>query len=241
MAQPVRLAEGVWRIPTFGASIVNSYAFEEADGTVTLVDAGIKGRGPKRIVEGLAAIGKSPDQVRRILLTHAHFDHGGGAAGIVGRTGAPLSAHDVEAPYLRRGRTPSYAGRNPIGRLLAARPMKLQVVDVSSTFRDSDVLDVAGGLQVLHTPGHTPGHCSFLHRPSGLLITGDSIFNWRDRMTWSYAFFCTDPNMARDTAERLGDAEYEIVAFTHGREIRDKAREQVRDFLRRKRQNRAPG
>jgi len=50
MAQPVELARGVWRIPTFGASVINSYAFEEADGSVTLVDTGIRKRGPRRIV-----------------------------------------------------------------------------------------------------------------------------------------------------------------------------------------------
>lgn len=234
MAPPVQLAAGVWRLPTFGASIVNSYLFEEADGSLTLVDTGIKGRGPKRIVEGLAALGKRPDQVRRILLTHAHFDHGGGAAGTVERTGASLSLHEIEAPYLQRGRAPSYAGGNPLWRLLAARPMKIQVVDAASTFRDGDVLDVAGTMRVLHTPGHTPGHCSFLHEPTGILITGDSIFNWRDRMSWPYAMFCTDPNLAKDTADRLGEAEYEIVAFTHGPEIRHNARESVREFLRRK-------
>jgi glyoxylase-like metal-dependent hydrolase (beta-lactamase superfamily II) len=76
------------------------------------------------------------------------------------------------------------------------------------------------------------GHCSFLHEPSGVLITGDSLFNWFDRMRWSYQLFCTDFPLAKQTAERLGEADYEVVAFTHGREIRDAAREKVRTFLR---------
>ena len=238
MAQPVMLAAGVWRLPTFGASIVNSFVFEEADGSVTVVDTGVKGRGPKRIVEGLAALGKRPDQVSRVLLTHAHFDHAGGAAGVVKRTGAALAAHDVEAPYLHRGVCPSYAGPKLLGRLLNVRKQRLQVVDASTTFRDGELIDVAGGLRVLHTPGHTPGHCSFLHEPTGVLITGDSLFNWRDKMSWSFAYFCTDPDMAQDTADRLGDADYEIAAFTHGPEIRDNAREQVRSFLQRNRRAR---
>jgi glyoxylase-like metal-dependent hydrolase (beta-lactamase superfamily II) len=235
MAQPVLLAAGVWRIPTVGGSLVNSYLFEDPDGGLTLVDTGLKGRGPKRILEGLSALGKRPDQVRRILLTHSHFDHGGGARGVVEQTRAPLATHEIEAPYLSRGRPPSYAGTKPLLRLLNMRPPKVEMVDASSTFRDGDVLEVGGGsLRVLHTPGHTPGHCAFLHQPTGVLITGDSIFNWRNRMTWSIAAFCSDPDMNKDTADRLGDAAYEIAAFTHGPEIRDNARESIRDFLRRK-------
>jgi glyoxylase-like metal-dependent hydrolase (beta-lactamase superfamily II) len=113
------------------------------------------------------------------------------------------------------------------------RRPRLEVADVASTFSDNQLLDVAGGLRVLHTPGHTMGHCSFLHEPTGVLITGDSLFNFLDRMTWSYAFFCTDFPLSKQTAERLGDADYEVAAFTHGPEIRRDAREKIRDFLRR--------
>jgi glyoxylase-like metal-dependent hydrolase (beta-lactamase superfamily II) len=234
MAGPVQLASGVWRIPTIGANLVNSFAFEEADGTLTLVDTGSKGSGPKRVVAGLASLGKRPDQVRRILLTHAHVDHAGGAARVAARTGATLQTHEVEAEHLRAGTTPGYNRHNPIGLLLDLWRPKLEVCEVGATYRDGELLDVAGGLRVLHTPGHTPGHCSFLHEPTGVLITGDSMFNFLDRTTWSFAFFCTDPEMAKDTAERLGDAEYEIAAFTHGPEMRGNARERIREFLRRK-------
>ena len=75
----VPLADGVWRIPTLPFDLVNSFAFVEDDGSVTLVDCGLK-RAPARIVAGLAAIGKAPADVTRIVLTHAHTDHAGGVA-----------------------------------------------------------------------------------------------------------------------------------------------------------------
>jgi len=232
MARPVPLAAGVWRIPTLGSNLVNSFAFDEPDGSLTLVDTGYKGSGPKRLAAALEALGRRPDQVRRILLTHAHYDHAGGAARVVAHTGAPIATHTEEAEYLRQGRPPHYQGGNRLGRLLSLWQPKLQAAEVRSTFSDGELLDVAGGLRVLHTPGHTPGHCSFLHEPTGVLITGDSLFNFRDRTSWSFAFFCTDPRMSRDTADRLGDAQYEVAAFTHGPEMRDRARERVREFLR---------
>jgi glyoxylase-like metal-dependent hydrolase (beta-lactamase superfamily II) len=233
VAQPVRLAEGVWRIPTFGANLVNSFLFEEPDGTVTLVDTGVKGRGTKGVLAGLAALGKEPEQVRRILLTHVHFDHAGGLAGVVDRTGAPAATHAEDADWLRRGRTPPLDTGRLVNRLLNPLRQKLQAVEVASTFAEGDLLDVAGGLRVLHTPGHTPGHCSFLHEPSGVLITGDSLFNFLDRTSYSFAIFCSNVALSRQTAERLGEVDYEVVAFMHGPEIRDGAREHVRAFLRR--------
>jgi glyoxylase-like metal-dependent hydrolase (beta-lactamase superfamily II) len=102
---------------------------------------------------------------------------------------------------------------------------------VDGTFSDGDLLPVAGGLRVLHTPGHSPGHCSFLHEPSGVLITGDALFNFLDRITYSFAMFCSDAALSRETADRLGEAEYELCAFTHGPEIREDARQAVRRFL----------
>ena len=78
MARPaaIELAPGVVRIPTVGSANVNSFAVVDDDGSVTLVDCGLK-RAPARIVAGLRAVGRHPGDVRRIVLTHAHTDHAG--------------------------------------------------------------------------------------------------------------------------------------------------------------------
>jgi glyoxylase-like metal-dependent hydrolase (beta-lactamase superfamily II) len=236
MSTPIRLAEGVWRVPTVGRNLVSSFVFAEADGSVTLVDCGLKGSGPRRVAAGLAALGKQPGDVRRILLTHAHADHAGGAARVQrhGGGGARIETHDDEARWLSEGRAPHVGRASVLGRLLDTWRPKIEVCVAGATFSDNQLLDVAGGLRVLHTPGHTLGHCSFLHERTGVLITGDSLFNFRDRMSWSYAFFCTDFPLSKQTAERLGEVDYEVAAFTHGAELRTDAREKVRDFLRRK-------
>ena len=73
-----------------------------------------------------------------------------------------------------------------------------------------------------------------LHKPSGVLITGDAIFNMRHRMSWPLAVFCTSAALNQQSAQALADADYQVAAFTHGPEIRDNARESIRDFIRRK-------
>ena len=99
----VTLAPGVHRIPTLG-DFINSYAFVDDDGSVTLVDCGLK-RAPAKIVRALSAIGKRPSDVQRILLTHAHFDHASGAAQMVSQSSAQgVDVHEADAGYIESGK-----------------------------------------------------------------------------------------------------------------------------------------
>ena len=148
------------------------------------------------------------------------------------RTGAPLHVHPDDAPFLKEGRRPPPDRSNPLGRVMAMVSKKGPKVEVDlETFVEGDVLAVAGGISVLHTPGHSPGHCSFVHPRSGVLITGDALFNLRHKITYSFSPACTNVALSKDTAERLGDADYEIAAFTHGTEITAQAKATVRAFL----------
>lgn len=226
----VQLAPGVWRIPTAPADLVSSFAFVDDDGQVTLVDAGTK-RAPRRILAGLEYIGVAPSDVTRLLVTHAHPDHIGGLATMRGRTGATVAVHERDAAYVREGKGP-VLDRSTLGGRLFRRNRGSAPTPVEDELVDGQVLDVGGGLRVVHTPGHSPGHVALLHQASGVLITGDSIWNMRSRMTWPVPAFCTDVAMARETAHVLAELEYQVAAFTHGPEIREGAREAVRGFLR---------
>ena len=81
MGKAIKLTNNLYRIPTLG-SFINTYAFINDDGSVTLVDCGLK-KAPAKIVAGLASIGKHPRDVENIILTHAHDDHIDGAAKMI--------------------------------------------------------------------------------------------------------------------------------------------------------------
>ncbi|MEV4543939.1 MBL fold metallo-hydrolase [Micromonospora echinaurantiaca] len=226
----IPLAPGVWRIPTVGRAFINSYALADDDGSVTLVDCGVK-RAPARIVRGLAAIGRTPADVTRIVLTHAHPDHAGGAAEVARRTGAPVAVHAADAGYAEAGQAPPRDPAVTGARLFARLPGgRFPAVGVAQPLADGDVLPVGGGLRVVHTPGHSPGHVSLLHEPTRVLITGDALFNVAG-VRWPVKLFCTDFRMTQRTAHVLGELDYDVAAFTHGPEITDNARERVRTFL----------
>ncbi|MBK5305999.1 MAG: MBL fold metallo-hydrolase [Frankiaceae bacterium] len=226
----VQLARNIWRIPTAPFDLINSFLLADDDGSLTLVDAGVK-RAEKKILGALAGLGKAPQDVRRIVLTHAHPDHAGGLAGAKEATGATVLAHDRDAVYLQSGKPPHLDASRRSGRILNRARGGFGKVEVGQTFQDGELLPVAGGLRVVHTPGHSPGHVSLLHEPTGVLITGDAIFNVRG-LRYSPALFCTDIRLSRETADRLADLEYDVAAFTHGEHVADGAREAVRAFLR---------
>jgi len=230
----IELAPGIVRVPTM-SDFVNSFVLLEQDGSVTLIDCGLKGA-PAKLLRALQDLGRHPRDVQRIILTHAHNDHAGGAARMVQESSVSgVHAHADDRGYLEAGQAPPITATNALGRLVARiQDFSFAPVKVDRVLADSQLLDCLGGLQVVHTPGHTPGHVSLLHPGTGVLITGDCILNPLSRMQWAYSLYCTSPAQNRQSAARFADLDFKVAAFTHGTEIRDRARERIRDFLTRK-------
>jgi glyoxylase-like metal-dependent hydrolase (beta-lactamase superfamily II) len=226
----VPIAPGVWRIPLLG-DFVNGFILRDVDGQVTLVDMGFKQSGPK-VMAALASIGSGPSDVTRLLLTHAHPDHAGGAAHVAEQTGRDFGIHEDDAPYAEAGHTAQRDQSFLIARIMTRLmgTIGFPPVTVGERLTDGQVLDVAGGLEVVHTPGHSPGHAAYLHRESGVLITGDSIFNVRG-VRWPIKSFCNNFALTQKTAHRLAELDYTTAAFTHGPHLSDQPREHIRRFL----------
>lgn len=233
-AVPLTPARDVWRLRLVG-DYVNGFLLRDgADGPVTLVDTGIS-LSAGRLRAALRYAGVHPEQVSRIVLTHAHADHAGSVAALVRDSHAPVAVHVDDAADVRRGVSAPFNRANRLGVLLTrVGASRFARVPVAEELTDGQVLPIGDGLRVIHTPGHSPGHVSLLHQGSGVLITGDSIFNMRGRMTWPFALTCTDFPLLQETAARLADEEYDVAAFTHGPHVTDRAREQVRGFLARR-------
>ena len=110
-----------------------------------------------------------------LLVTHGHIDHVGGAGAFVARTGVTAFVHpDDDFLTLHPAeqlRTMFGLDVTPAEAESFAPPVRFE------TLADGDSLDLAGlSVQVLHTPGHTPGHCCFLLADEGILFSGDQLF-----------------------------------------------------------------
>src|SRR3954453_19284981 len=96
-APAFQLAPGVWRIPLI-RDLVNGFMLREDDQQVTLIDMGGPKSGPKGRA-ALASIGSGPSDVTRLMLTHAHADHAGGAAYVAEQTGLEFGLHAEDAEF----------------------------------------------------------------------------------------------------------------------------------------------
>ncbi|WP_138434964.1 MBL fold metallo-hydrolase [Marinobacter shengliensis] len=107
--------------------------------------------------------------LEKILLTHAHIDHAGGTAELAKSEGLPIEGPHKEDNFWIQG--------------LAMQAQMFgfpapEVFTPNRWLKDGDTVTVGNEtLEVLHTPGHTPGHVVFFHRGSKLAQVGDVLFN----------------------------------------------------------------
>jgi glyoxylase-like metal-dependent hydrolase (beta-lactamase superfamily II) len=126
-----------------------------------IVDPGAEG---ERIVRAVERRGLTPE---KILLTHGHVDHIAHCAQVAERFGIGLWVHRGDLPLIAAPQWPD------LERLLGARPCPAPERFVE----DGEKLSVAGvELEVVHTPGHTPGGVCYVHRDSRTILVGDTLF-----------------------------------------------------------------
>lgn len=150
-----------------------------ADGyNSVMIDSGLFGEAVfiRRLVRKL---GLTPQSIKAILLTHGHLDHAGNLAWLKRWTGAKVFAHAAEQRHIDG--TYPYQGVNRwCGRLEAAgrKAFRYRPATIDEFLADGQVLPFWGGLQVVHLPGHTIGHCGFFSARHNLLFSGDMFASY---------------------------------------------------------------
>ncbi len=174
----MQLAPSLHRV---GSDMVNSYLVEDAGG-VTVIDAGLPGNYRDLRVE-LAAMGRSIEEVRGVILTHADTDHIGYAERLRREHGIAIRVHELDAARARgEEKSNGKAGPMKIGPLLSflwygARHGGMRIPPVTEvvTFRDGETLDLPGEPRVIHIPGHTAGSVAFHVAAVDALFVGDAM------------------------------------------------------------------
>ena len=219
----MEIAPGIRRI---GAGLVNSYLIEEA-GSVTIIDAGAPSYWGDLPAE-LAAMGRSLDDVKSVVLTHGHSDHIGFAERIRRERHVPVQVHEADAK-LARGEVKNPAkGTGPI-RLkpllgfiaFSIRHGMLSIPRIAevATYGDGATLDVPGSPRVILVPGHTPGSAALHVVSLDALFVGDALATQSvttGRLGPQVAPFSADARQAVESLGRLDGIEAGLVLPGHG-------------------------
>lgn len=210
------------RLHQIASQAVNSFVIEDGDGLV-LVDTGEAGS-TERIFKAVAELGKSPSDIHSIILTHTHPDHAGSAADLVAKTGAKVYAHPADAALAKQG----LAGRLPhqvSPGLLSAIIFRLFIKNSKNAIaplsdiepiNDGDVLPIAGGLRVIHTPGHSAGHVALYLQADDVLIAGDLCANM---MGIGLSTVYEDRALGIKSILKATEIPFQKAVFGHGKPI----------------------
>jgi glyoxylase-like metal-dependent hydrolase (beta-lactamase superfamily II) len=212
-----RVIEGVHIIPM---GMANAFLIEGDDG-LTLIDAGYPGK-EAAVFGAIRGLGRSPDQLKHLIFTHGHPDHIGSAAAIVRETGARTYMHPLDIPMAESGgpfrpMTPAPGLlRRVLCKLLYHPNERLEQVAIDQPLTARETMPIAGGIEVIHAPGHCAGQVALLWRPGRMLFAGDVCMN---------IMGLCDPvgfeslEEGRASQRKLATLSFDAAGFGHGKPI----------------------
>jgi glyoxylase-like metal-dependent hydrolase (beta-lactamase superfamily II) len=235
----VQVADGVFWVR---GALVNWYLL--ADGRdLTLVDAGYPGDADD-VEASIARIGHRVEDVRAVLVTHAHVDHLGAVSRLSTVHGTPAYTDPVEVPHARRERLEqvsvptvlAHAWRPRVATWALRALRRGGTRDVRAPevlpFPAGGALDLPGAPVPVPTHGHTSGHTAFSLPRTGVVLTGDALVTGHPTSARRGPqllpdFFSHDPERARAALDSLAGLDADVVLPGHGRPHRGPVRDAV--------------
>lgn len=218
-----KITKGAYLVPLGQANTV----LLDVGPELVLIDAGFPGKA-SLVFDAIQQLGRNPRDLRHLIFTHGHPDHIGSAAAIVRETGATTYMHAADTPLAETGGPfrPMSAPPNPLlkimHRLVWHPEERMEPFRIDQHIADGEVLPLAGGLQVVHTPGHCAGQVAFLWQGERLLIAGDVGMN---NTGLSDPLGFEDIKEGRRSQRKLAELRFTAAVFGHGRIIRSGAAE----------------
>ncbi|MBN2910118.1 MBL fold metallo-hydrolase [Polycladomyces sp. WAk] len=194
--------------------------------TAVLVDAGFPGQLPQ-FREAMEAAGVPVENLGKVVLTHQDIDHIGCLPDLLKASTQKVEvlSSELEKPYIQ-GEKPliklekAMAGSNDLPQELHAGLKRVfenpPKAPVDKTVADGEELPFCGGITVIHTPGHTPGHICLYHQQSKTLIAGDALAVVDGQLVGPVPQYTLDMDVAIQSLKKLMQYDIEAVICYHG-------------------------
>jgi glyoxylase-like metal-dependent hydrolase (beta-lactamase superfamily II) len=214
-----------------------SNVFLLAGKTLTLIDTGMPGDG-EAILHCITSIGRKPEEVSHILITHAHMDHTGSLAFLKKATNAKVVASEAEHEYIQGNKKlwtmerEGFGGKIFKAVLFLAQTFFLnyQPAAVDILCRGEETMDYFARIKVIPTPGHSPGSLSYYIPDKGIIFTGDALSGEPDLRLPPRAG-CANYKQAVESVKKLASLKYDICTFGHGEPIKGGADELIKKLI----------
>lgn len=190
-----------------------------------LIDTGLPGQ-IELFREAVKQAGFDLEKITKVILTHQDMDHIG-CAKVLSDLGAEILAHEAEIPFLQGDATPVRIAR------MEARLEELNeeeranyeqtkanaplfYVHVDRQLKDNEDLPFCGGIKVIHTPGHMPGHIVLLLKKSNIMVVGDAANLIDGKLTGANPVYTSDMEGADLSFKKMMEFNPDYVACYHG-------------------------
>ena len=200
--------------------MANAFMIEGDDG-LTLIDSGYPDK-EALVFAAIRKLGRSADQLKHLILTHAHVDHVGSAAAIVRETGARTYMHSLDIPIAESGGPirPLQPAPGLLHHLLCKvfldPARRWQAIAINQPLTAGETLPIAGGIEVIHVPGHCAGQVALLWRPRRMLFVADAFMNV---MGLGDPIGFENLDEGRASQRKLASLSFDAVGFGHGDSI----------------------
>jgi glyoxylase-like metal-dependent hydrolase (beta-lactamase superfamily II) len=192
-------------------STKGSYSYLIKDKETILIDTGNPGK-VKNILKEIESLNIKPKNIKHIILTHHDVDHIGNATLLQKETGATLWASKIDIPYILGDKS------RPGIKKLSALLMRVKKPEKIKSYNDQKIDDI----EIIPTPGHTPGHVSFLYKD--ILFAGDLVRNSNGVLKKLPKMGNSDEKSLNESIFKMSKYSFKWVCPAHGEplEVKDK-------------------
>lgn len=215
------------------------------DKGAVLVDTGLPGQ-LEDLKKAIEQAGSRFEDIRHIIITHQDIDHIGGLPEILDALGgkAEIWAHNDDVPYIQGERPLIKMNKERMTKMFESLPESDRArgmamlenppkAHVAHILHGGELLDFHGGVRVIHTPGHTPGHLCLFVENEGLLIAADELRVVDGKLEGPAEQATPDMKTALESLHKLPPYDVQSILCYHGGLYNDNAREKLSELAHR--------